>query len=1255
MSRSYSLRNTQIITLACLLVCSVFNGENASAQLIPDSTLGTESSVVIPLDPLVNQVQGGALRGGNLFHSFSEFNVGAGKSVYFANPTAVTNILTRVTGVNSSYIFGTLGVNGDANLVLINPNGINFGPDASLDLRGSFTATTADGIKLGENAFFSATDTENSSLLSIQPGALFSNAVQNYQGNINQAGDLAVNPGENLTLLANWVKVTGSLTAPGGKVEVLGDRISLIENANIDVSSPSGGGTVLVGGEFQGKGETPTAYQTFVGEDVTINTDATVNGDGGEVIVWADKITAFYGDISALGGTEGGDGGFVEVSGKESLIYRGEVDTSSITGSIGTLLLDPNDIVIKTGTADGDDNGNDAQYFGNNASGDNGQILATDNIPTILYESELENQAKNTNITLQANNNITLEDLADDELNLSGSPDSIVFTADADGDGTGDFEMEDTTDSIVTGTRDITISGANLTLGNINTDSYSSSGDAGEGGDITLDASGNIEVKGNLMSRSYGRNSAGKGGLIDLDADGNIEVTGNLRSDSYAYYNNASEGGAITLDSGGYTTVTGNLNSRSYGGDNSNKGGKIELNADGNIEVTGNLNSNSYAYYNNANEGGAITLDSGGDITVTGNLNSDSFAFYGDPGEGGAIALDAGSDITLNSGFDIRSEGSLGGTISLHSGGNIEALDGFIVSSNYGQVPNTQGGNIIVIAQSLFLKDGSQLGTRTFGQANAGKVLINTTNSVVVDSGINNSSFSGIFSEVQGSNGGGNALGIEINTVNLKVLQGAQVSASTFSEGNAGLVKINATDSILLAGESAQGFVSGIFSQVLATGKGDSGGMEITTGSLEIQDGGLIGASTFGEGNAGLVKINATDSLLLAGESAQGFLSGIFSSVETTGRGDSRGIEITTGSLEIQDGGRISTSTFGEGNAGEINITTQRFSATSGSQLTSSTDNNFDAGDIILFVTEDITLAGENTGLFANTTPNSSGNSGNIFIDPITMTIRDGAQVAVNSQGSGLGGNITLFAGDLNLFNQGTITAATASTSGGNITLNVPGIVLMRHNSLISAAAGGIGDGGNINLNVGFIVAVPKENSDVIARSSQGRGGDIVINADGVYGFVTNSRFLTPFSDLNASSDVVGNEGNVAVNVQFDATQGLNQLPASLVDAESLVDKNACKIESDKIAGGSAFVVTGRGGLLASPLESLTGFNSLVEWASLENSVGNINATIIEEATTYEQAQGWEMSPDGEVILTATATEATHHQGGMQHPGCQGK
>ena len=253
-----------------------------------------------------------------------------------------------------------------------------------------------------------------------------------------------------------------------------------------------------------------------------------------------------------------------------------------------------------------------------------------------------------------------------------------------------------------------------------------------------------------------------------------------------------------------------------------------------------------------------------------------------------------------------------------------------------------------------------------------------------------------------------------------------------------------------------------------------------------------------------------------------------------------------------------------------------------------------------------------------------------------------------------MGGSITISANDLNLSNQGTITAATAKTSGGNITLNVPNLLIMRNNSLISAAAGGIGDGGNITLNANFIIAVPNENSDVIARASQGKGGNIFINADGVYGFVTNNRSLTPFSDLNASSDVVGNEGNVAVNVQFDATQGLNELPANLVDAESLVDRDACKIKDDKFAEGSAFVVTGRGGLPANPLESLGDSNTLIEWASVENAAASTDATITAATEIpYQQAQGWEVSPDGEVILTATATEATPNQTQMQHPSCQ--
>ena len=109
----------------------------AIAQLIPDDTLGSESSIVTPLDGLVDRIDGGAIRGSNLFHSFGEFNIDVGREAFFDNPAAIENILTRVTGGNPSEIFGTLGVLGNANLFLVNPNGIVFGPDARLDVGGS--------------------------------------------------------------------------------------------------------------------------------------------------------------------------------------------------------------------------------------------------------------------------------------------------------------------------------------------------------------------------------------------------------------------------------------------------------------------------------------------------------------------------------------------------------------------------------------------------------------------------------------------------------------------------------------------------------------------------------------------------------------------------------------------------------------------------------------------------------------------------------------------------------------------------------------------------------------------------------------------------------------------------------------------------------------------------------------------------------------------------------------------------------------
>ena len=122
--------------LKYILLISSFlaiNTTPAIAQITPDNTLGTESSRVLP-NGAIDKIDGGALRDKNLFHSFKEFNINNGQSVYFSNPSGIENILTRVTGGNASNILGTLGVNGAANLFLINPNGIVFGENARLDL-----------------------------------------------------------------------------------------------------------------------------------------------------------------------------------------------------------------------------------------------------------------------------------------------------------------------------------------------------------------------------------------------------------------------------------------------------------------------------------------------------------------------------------------------------------------------------------------------------------------------------------------------------------------------------------------------------------------------------------------------------------------------------------------------------------------------------------------------------------------------------------------------------------------------------------------------------------------------------------------------------------------------------------------------------------------------------------------------------------------------------------------------------------------
>ena len=205
--------------------------ERVKAQIIPDTTLNSEISIINSIDEFNERINGGALRGTNLFHSFKEFNVGEGKGVVFANPDGINNIFSRVTGNNPSNILGKLGVSGTANLFLINPNGIVFGENATLDVQGSFVATTADAIRFGEGGLFSAREPRlPSQLLNVNPSALLFNQItsssitNNSQTSLESSSSefgLQVPNGKSLLLIGGDVNINGGrLMASGGRIEI---------------------------------------------------------------------------------------------------------------------------------------------------------------------------------------------------------------------------------------------------------------------------------------------------------------------------------------------------------------------------------------------------------------------------------------------------------------------------------------------------------------------------------------------------------------------------------------------------------------------------------------------------------------------------------------------------------------------------------------------------------------------------------------------------------------------------------------------------------------------------------------------------------------------------------------------------------------------------------------------------------------------------------------------------------------------------
>ncbi|MBW4659923.1 MAG: filamentous hemagglutinin N-terminal domain-containing protein [Drouetiella hepatica Uher 2000/2452] len=224
-------------SIALGLILAFSRATQATAQQIPDQTLGRERSRVQQNVEVRGrqgtQIGGGAIRDTNLFHSFRRFDVQAGQRIYFTNPSGINSILVRVTGSSASTINGVLGVAGDASLFLLNSNGILFGENARLDIRGAFVATTAAAIHFADQGSFSATDPDaNLPLLTVQPSALLFNTQP--QPIVTQQAQLESRTG--LALLGGRVQVNGGLLQSEGQIALGGlaesGQIAIAHEAN---------------------------------------------------------------------------------------------------------------------------------------------------------------------------------------------------------------------------------------------------------------------------------------------------------------------------------------------------------------------------------------------------------------------------------------------------------------------------------------------------------------------------------------------------------------------------------------------------------------------------------------------------------------------------------------------------------------------------------------------------------------------------------------------------------------------------------------------------------------------------------------------------------------------------------------------------------------------------------------------------------------------------------------------------------------